>query len=103
MVETAQALQEAVVAGMAHIEIHAHLDLTVLAPQFFDGAANFLLGRIPSLTEPGEVKSITVRRSFGITGQVASRSWLLQYSSIATSSHVTPGPHRPRHSVATVY
>ena len=28
VVETADALQEAVVAGMAHIEIRAHLDLT---------------------------------------------------------------------------
>ena len=30
VVETAEALQEAVVAGKAHIEIRAHLDLTVL-------------------------------------------------------------------------
>lgn len=46
VVETAEALQEAVVAGMAHIEIRAHLDLTVL--DAIEGwSVDRLLGEIP--------------------------------------------------------
>ena len=53
VVETAKALQEAVAAGKAHIEIRAHLDLTVLdlTSDFFN-----LLGDVPET-----VRSIRVR------------------------------------------
>ena len=52
VVETAEALQEAVAAGKPHIEIRAHLDLTVL-----DKINAFaILGPIPET-----VKSIRVR------------------------------------------
>ena len=52
VVETAEALQEAVAAGKAHIEIRAHLDLTVLDLQYIYG----MLGDVPET-----VKSIRVR------------------------------------------
>ena len=52
VVETAEALQEAVAAGKAHIEIRAHLDLTVL--DLIDGSR--ILGNIYET-----VKSIRVR------------------------------------------
>ena len=55
VVETAEALQEAVAAGKAHIEIRAHLDLTVL--DLPDGY--YILGEIPRT-----VKSIRVRCCF---------------------------------------
>ena len=51
VVETAEALQEAVAAGKAHIEIRAHLDLTVL--DMIDG---YILGDVPET-----VNSIRVR------------------------------------------
>ena len=51
VVETAEALQEAVAAGKAHIEIRAHLDLTVL-----DLIDDSILGNVPET-----VKSIRVR------------------------------------------
>ena len=51
VVETAEALQEAVAAGKAHIEIRAHLDLTVL-----DLLDSYILGGVPET-----VKSIRVR------------------------------------------
>ena len=56
VVKTAEALQESVVAGMPHIEIHAHLDLAVL--DFVQDAWNYpsILGDIPKT-----VKSIRVR------------------------------------------
>lgn len=44
VVETAEALQEAVVAGKFHIEIRAHLDLTVL--DLINGTS-YILGEIP--------------------------------------------------------
>lgn len=53
VVTTAVALQKAVVAGMPHIEIQAHLDLTTLQKV---GNSTRLLGRIPP-----SVKSIRVR------------------------------------------
>ena len=54
VVETAEALQEAVVAGKAHIEIRAHLDLTVL--DLIDDFYSSILGDVPET-----VKSIRVR------------------------------------------
>ena len=54
VVETAKALQEAVAAGKAHIEIRAHLDLTALAL-----LGNSILRGIPETTK--RTKSIRVR------------------------------------------
>ena len=51
VVETAEALQEAVAAGKPHIEIRAHLDLTVLD----------LIGFQVFEVIPATVKSIMVR------------------------------------------
>ena len=58
VVRTAQALQEAVVAGMAHIEIQAHLNLAVLVLAEEETIPR-ILGTIPR-----SVKSIRVRCSF---------------------------------------
>ena len=54
VVETAEALREAVAAGEAHIEIRDHLDLTVLA--LLDDLIPSFLGVIAETT-----KSIRVR------------------------------------------
>ena len=51
VVETAKALQEALAAGKAHVEIRAHLDLTVLDLMDYG-----ILGAVPET-----VKSIRVR------------------------------------------
>ena len=63
VVTTAVALQEAVAAGVPHIEIHAHLDLTELElPEGLEWPN--ILGDVDADT----VKSIRVRRSLGILG-----------------------------------
>ena len=64
VVETADALQRAVVAGMTHIEIQSHLDLTRLKGP--EGTFS-ILGGIP-----GTVKSIRVRRCLDVLGLLLS-------------------------------
>lgn len=65
VVESSEALQEAVVAGVAHIEIRAHLDLTALDLLDILGGS-FILGKVPKT-----VKSIRVRWYLAVPSRVA--------------------------------
>lgn len=68
-IRSALELREAVEAGVSHIEIHAHLDLT--SQDFTEHAeSEIILGEINDDT----VKSIRVRRSSGILGFCSSGS-----------------------------
>ena len=71
VVDTAWSLQHAVLAGMPHIEIRAHLDLTVLGVSGNRSYGDRVFDDIPET-----VKSIRVRRCLGSPGllQQSSRS-----------------------------
>ena len=77
VVETAEALQEAVVAGKAHIEIRAHLDLTVL--DLIDGD---ILGDVPDT-----VRSIRVRCWFLPPRTSHSQPQTCAYANIMSVMH----------------
>ena len=76
VVETAEALQEAVAAGKAHIEIRAHLDLTVL-----DRSLS-IFGIVPET-----VKSIRVRCWFPAPRTSHSQPQTCAYANIMSVMH----------------